>query len=491
MRYVPPKLLADLLMGSMYLSGTAFASVSERLERAARWYAELVGQGLEGLPFEVVFDVGSLLLEGPGAPLGVSEWFDRYPAPERALRVRYGNGFLSSLLERPWFLRAHDLVAAAEAPDAAIVFALEHLVGPLGVTREDELVLQPSRFAQLPWGRLGREAEEQGLLGTYREALERFEAWSGETGGLTRDLERFLDRAAMQSGRTLLGELEFFELKHLPRLASRERRLAARHLKQAELLLSEVDLATLGRSPEVEEVDVNLPDEGTYPSGGLGSLSTRGTWENLVPSELIYMGPPGVTDLFAVRLAENELLFYTRDGGQLRRRRRRVHLVLDRDEEMRIQFPEHPYPVDRLLEGLLARLIGDVLAAFEGDACAVAVHQRGPGAAESAELLRLRFEEEIHRGEVEVEVTETLDPLAWVERQRKNYCVWFARRPPLGAALRHELEVSRVAAYGVRLGGPAPREADPRDLTLPLDETLVPAMEELRDRLVEALVGAR
>jgi len=486
--YVPPKLLADLFLGSMYLAGTAYEEPAPRLERAARWYAELVGAGLEGLPFHVVFDVGSLLLEGPGAPLGVSEWFERYPAPERALRVRYGNGYLQALLERPWFLRAHDLVAGSPEPEVGLVYALEKILGPLAPAGAGEagLVLQPSRFAHLPWARLGREVAEAGLPGAYAEARARFEAWREQPGMLEGELVAFLERAAMGSTRAVLGELEFFELKHVHRLASRERRLAARHLKKAELLLPEIDLASMGRAPEVEEVDVNLPDEGTYPSGGLGSLSTRGTWENLVPSELVYMGDPGETDLFAVRLAENELLFYTRDGGQLRRRRRRIHLVVDRDPDMQVKFPEHPYSLDRMVEGLVARLAGDVLAAFEGDACTVVVRQRGPGAEESAELLRLRFAEEIGRGEVEVEVQEDLDPEAWAETRRKNYCVWIARDPPLDEAARQRLAAARVVAYGVRLGGGEPAAGM---LALPLDEGLLDSMGEVRDHVVQALVG--
>jgi hypothetical protein len=490
MRYVPPKELADLLLGSLYLGGLAYQeSLGLRLERAAAWYAELFGAGNEGVPFEVVFDLGHLLLEGAAAPLGMSLWLDAYPPPERALRSRYQNGYLVALLERPWFLRAHDLVAVSQAPDLAVVYALECLLGSISGGKDSGLVLQPSRFLQLPWGRLAREAEEVGVLKKLAEHRQRFEAWQGEGPPLEEALRSFLDRASLVSGKVLLGELEFFELAHIHQLDSRERRLAARQLKQAELLLGSVDLAALGRPPEVEEVDSNLTDEGTFPSGGLGGLANRGSWENLVPSELLYMGAPGETDLFEVRFAEGELLFYTRDGATLRRRRRRFLLLLDLDEDMQVKFPEHPLPVDRLLEGLLARLTADVLAIFRGDACEVLLLLRGTGAEESAERLGLRFQEEIHRGEVQLEVPRKLSPEQWIENRRKNTLVWVGRQMPLATEVLQELRASRVTTLGVLVGGGAGAE-EGRDVRgLPLDEDLVAALEECRDHLVGELVG--
>ena len=470
-RYVPPKVLADLFLGAMYWSGLALPDPEDRLGRAARWYGELVGRGYEGLPFAAVFDLGTLLLEGPAVPLGVREQFDLYPGHERARRVRYGAGYLGAATERPWFLRAHDLIVASQAPDDAVVFALESLLAPLDAAREDGLVLQPARFPQLPWGRLAREVTEAEPLVAYRESRDRFEAWSREEAGaeadlLGRELDGFAARAGMRGARALLGEVELFELKHIDKLDTRERRLAARQLRRAELLLGEVDLSAMGRPPEVAEVDTDLEDEGTYPSGGLGGLSTRGTWENLVRSELVYMGEKGEVDLFAVRMAENELLFYTRDGGTLRRRRRRVHLVLERDADLGVKFPEHPLPVDRLLEGLLASLIRDLLEAFEGDACRIEVHQRGPGAEASAELLRLRFTEEVDRGEVAVHVVEDLDPEEFAEARRKNYCLWIGAQGA-GGRPRHRALRAPGGRAGRRPGGRAGAAPGRRDDGLP------------------------
>ena len=70
--YVPPRALRDMLVGDLYWSGAALADPGRGLARAARWHAALVGQGLDELPFAVVFDLGHLLLQGPALPLGVA-----------------------------------------------------------------------------------------------------------------------------------------------------------------------------------------------------------------------------------------------------------------------------------------------------------------------------------------------------------------------------------------------------------------------------------
>lgn len=74
--------------------------------------------------------------------------------------------------------------------------------------------------------------------------------------------------------------------------------------------------------------------------GGFASISTQGTFENLVPSELIYMerttggssprsGEKPSVDIFTLRWAEGELLYYTRDESVFVRPKRHFVFVLD------------------------------------------------------------------------------------------------------------------------------------------------------------------
>jgi hypothetical protein len=69
------------------------------------------------------------------------------------------------------------------------------------------------------------------------------------------------------------------------------------------------------------EVPVDAEESDHYPAGGFDAISTRGSFENLVRTEVAYVGEgcaePGGVDLFDVRFVEGELLFYTRDESPL------------------------------------------------------------------------------------------------------------------------------------------------------------------------------
>lgn len=488
--YVSRKALRDYLVGSLYWSGLALDDPGRLLTRAARWYAALVGLGYERVPFAVVLDLGVLLDHGPRVALGVSEWFERYPPEERAFRVAYGNGFLASLVERAWFTRAHDVVSAAEDRDPAVLFALERILAGAEGPEDGDMVVQPSRFPQIAWDRIASDVREHGPLATYRGGREAFEAWMDAPGFHRGRLEAFLEGARMRGGARPMGELDFFELENLSLLDTREKRLSARQLKQAELLLPPPPAGSLMRVAEVEEVEVDAVDEGTYPSGGLEGMANRGTWENLLPTELAYMEDDAEIDLFTVRFVEGELLFYTRDGGHLRRRRRAVHVVLDLDEGFEVKFPEHPFRLDRMVEGLATRLVADVLEAFEKDACTVSLRVLGTDSRRRAEMLALRFGAAVRRGEVAIAPAEGVDLGELCDPRRKSYAVWIGRDPPLDPAARLALEQDRMAAFAVQVEA-EPGPEDPAWLRrIPVDGGLVEELRVTRDHLLEAILGA-
>ena len=72
------------------------------------------------------------------------------------------------------------------------------------------------------------------------------------------------------------------------------------------------------------EVPTRVLDEDTYPVGGFTSLSTKGTVESLLQSQLAYMErePELRPDLFDVKYVRDELYYYSRDENQFLRRRR-------------------------------------------------------------------------------------------------------------------------------------------------------------------------
>ena len=76
------------------------------------------------------------------------------------------------------------------------------------------------------------------------------------------------------------------------------------------------------------EVPTHILDEDTYPVGGFTSLSTRGSVESLLHSQLAFMEKDERPDLFDIKFLRDELLYYARDENQFLRRRRTFVFVL-------------------------------------------------------------------------------------------------------------------------------------------------------------------
>ena len=117
-----------------------------------------------------------------------------------------------------------------------------------------------------------------------------------------------------------------------------------------------------------QEVAVDRTDADHYPAGGFDALSTRGRFENLVRSEVAYVdeGRDQLIDidLFDVRFAQGELLFYTRDESPLFDQRRRVTVVIDGPAEQRHKHPELTAQTLVLVDAAALRLQADMLQVF-------------------------------------------------------------------------------------------------------------------------------
>jgi len=169
-----------------------------------------------------------------------------------------------------------------------------------------------------------RTADE--VLSTGRQVLlERPELAAALAQGLL-DLSQ-----AARKAKELLTDAEVFLLENVAELKGLGPRVA---LAQLALVAQEVEdrLPVRMKSSQSEgESPTQLEEESAFPVGGFSSISTVGTLENLVTSELIYMDEAGAErpDLFDVRFVEGELLYYARDESVAVRRRRTVVLVFD------------------------------------------------------------------------------------------------------------------------------------------------------------------
>src|SRR5205807_9017417 len=106
------------------------------------------------------------------------------------------------------------------------------------------------------------------------------------------------------------------------------------------------------------EVPTRILDEDTYPVGGFTSISTRGSPESLLHSQLAYMETDERPDLFDVKFLRDELLYYARDENQFLRRRRSFVFALFPDLlHTRVKDPTLPYQRGVLLLALIVVVI--------------------------------------------------------------------------------------------------------------------------------------
>ncbi len=120
-------------------------------------------------------------------------------------------------------------------------------------------------------------------------------------------------------------------LRHLPVLTTRAQRVAVRQLIDAAAVLDGALPRHVRPRPRPGRVSSRAHEEGAFPAGGFAGLTTSGSPENLVASELVYLEPGADLDLFDVRYAEGELLYYTRDEAIHARPRRTVVIGLAAD----------------------------------------------------------------------------------------------------------------------------------------------------------------
>jgi hypothetical protein len=129
----------------------------------------------------------------------------------------------------------------------------------------------------------------------------------------------------------ILASADVFELEHGTALAELGQRVALRQVLQS---VTQFEAALPRHKPRVlagpRDVPTRVLDEDTYPVGGYASLSTRGTIESLLHSQLAYMEPVEAPrpDLFDIKYLRDELLYYSRDENQFLRRRKSFVIVL-------------------------------------------------------------------------------------------------------------------------------------------------------------------
>lgn len=287
-------------------------------------------------------------------------------------------------------LAAYAHVAAGDRPAAIalIVGAICERVGFHG------LAVSPAALRRA----LARPRDERDRAG--RTAL------AGAIADRLADGYHRIARGARQS-HALVGDGEVFALDHLAVLRGFGGRLTVAHITAAAEAL---DRTLPRRLPALRlqrgDQTTQMADDTLYPAGGFTAITqggADGNLENLVTSELVYMEDGAETDVFSVRYAESELLYYTRDDSEFHRHRHVIGFILAPDlEAARVKDRELPWQrlvVALALVVVAVRWLVDQL----GDrALAIDVCFPPRRLAEERAILALLLEAEIARGSVRV-----------------------------------------------------------------------------------------
>jgi hypothetical protein len=284
---------------------------------ALRWALEVASGGEPLPPVGVVADVGHLVLEvgrdpraaaGHGAP--------EVPGWPAGLARRYEDLVLGKLDADGSIARASDALARYRGRDRdrGLAFLIDQLRRRAGF---GGVLLNPATVKAA----LGVPADE--LLAAGWESLAR----DGPMPVLPALYESLV--AAVREMHDALGPEDVFELEHGTALAAFGQRVALRQVVQA---AAEFEAGVARERPRVvtrrHDVATRVLDEDTYPVGGFSSISTRGSIESLLYSQLAYMEPADRPDLFDIKFVRDELLYYARDENQFFRRRRTFVIAL-------------------------------------------------------------------------------------------------------------------------------------------------------------------
>ncbi len=298
--------------------------------------------------------------------------------------------------------------------------------------------------------------------------------------------------AATRRVAELLGPEDIFELEHGTALADLGQRVALRQLLHAAQRL-ETALPAQRIRPLAgrQEVPTRVLDEDTYPVGGYSSVSTRGSIESLLHSQLAYMEPDERPDLFDVKFLRDELLYYSRDENQfLRRRRNFVFALLPDLMHTRYKDPTLPWQRGVLWLGLLVAAVRKLSEWLTTDALVFEfwfVDEGKPEVlAHEQDLIRTVLREGMANGSVRVarcaRVEEVAAECGRRARRSLSHCLVVAETPPVFHA--EDTQVTRLRIDGPR---PALGDADAPLVIAEGDEPLDSwgmALEELLRRWV-------
>ncbi|MHC4662414.1 MAG: hypothetical protein ACYS8W_12060 [Planctomycetota bacterium] len=421
--------LKSYVLACCDFSGASYSDMENRLRAALPWFETAATQDLAFISLNVFFDLGHLLNEGYLFPFAGPSRYDYWPADEKGIRSEYENRFLNRIMTSPDLTRLRSILENSGNRNAVINRIMEIILSPLKDYRrefpaERHISIVPTLLRSMVF-----DCEPD--TSNARSETEKFlEARSGVDGFILSSQRKFVETAPkLFHGRKLFSEIDFHELENFEVYERTDARMRARAVKELEYGFGRFNPRILDLVREQEVVMTELRDAGYYPVGGFAEITNRpASLENMVRSELIYAGEDveGL-DLFNLRFAENELLYYNRDEGRLMRRRRRVNFVIDLSTDMRIAPRRGEGQVWTHVCALMLRLAGDINTLFEKDAVKFRLIAVAPESSEEIEkecnLLSVLLGREIALGRADVRREKLLDLSRLDEIEWKPYII--------------------------------------------------------------------
>lgn len=338
------------------------------------------------------------LLGRPGLPARRAAQVE--VGPLRDALLRYDDDVLARLGLEPLLLAVRDAIAALTPArrGAAMALVAVHLI--------DRLDVAGGEVPPLVLGRALRRSDRE--LAALAGARLGDDEWRESIADRMVSLAR---RA--RATRALLTPADVLLAQNVTALRDLGQRVALSQVADvAEAIDRALPVVLKRRAAHDGAHATRLEDESAYPVGGFASMATRGTLENLVTSELAGMddddaGADGLRgalgfDLFDLRWAHGELLYYVRDETVAVRERRAITLALDAGlVAARAKDPTLAWQRIMLVSGLVVAATHRIAALLETARLLVRVAVPEELADERA-LLALALREPIARGHVAV-----------------------------------------------------------------------------------------
>jgi hypothetical protein len=371
---------------------------AEQVPAILEWAFAIVAEGEPLPPLGFLADVGHLIFRANAGVAALS-----IDLPSTLVRA-YEDHVLGKLFADSAFERAADALRSYPSADRAkgLAFLVNQMRPHVGY---GGALLSPGLVKSL------RAIDADELLNEGWQAIEQ----AGPMPLLV-DLYEQLVGAFRGAANTVAAE-DIFELERRTAIAPFGQRVALRQVLQAAKMLDESlpqqKPRTSGRR---HEVPTRLLEEDTYPVGGFASISTRGSIESLLHSQLAFMEADDRPDLFDIKFLRDELLYYSRDENNFLRRRRTFVIALYPDLiQARVKDTESPWQRIVWLLAVVQTAVRKLIDWLHADALVfelVLIEPKdGPGLAAEAELLAVLLAEQIANGTVRID-TAPADQLA-------------------------------------------------------------------------------